>query len=152
MLFVGSTVFSLLSNAAESTKSTAALLDAIIWRNVQAVEQAITNGADVNAKNNYGETPLHKAASLDSSETVELLIQKGAEVDAKDDGGATPLHRAVLWESPEVVKLLIRKGADVNAKDKHGETPLDKTVLSVSESHEHEVAKFLIQKGAKRKK
>jgi hypothetical protein len=39
---VSSTVFSLLSNAAESTNNTAALFDAIRMKDVQAVEQAIT--------------------------------------------------------------------------------------------------------------
>ena len=78
-------------------------------------------GADVNAKDENGWTPLHHAATWDSKEIVELLIAKGADVNAKNDDESTPLHYA---ETKEVAELLIAKGADVNAKDEDGETPL----------------------------
>jgi ankyrin repeat protein len=79
-------------------------------------------GADVNAKNKYGSTPLHRAIEAAHKEIAELLIANGADVNAKGEADATPLHYAA---TKEVAELLIVKGADVNAKDEFGETPLD---------------------------
>ena len=95
--------------------------------NIEAVKQAIADGADVNAKRRWnGYTPLHSAARNDHKEIVELLIAKDADVNAK--GGIseeTPLHGAASSGHKEVVELLIANGADVNAKDNYGKTPLD---------------------------
>ncbi len=83
-------------------------------------------GTDVNAKNQNGYTPLHKAVDDGHKEIVELLITEGADVNAKEDGGGTPLHHAVLFVGDkELAELLTAKGADVNAKDNDGDTPLD---------------------------
>ena len=51
----------------------------------------ITKGADVNAKNDRGETPLHWAVRYRKEETAELLITNGADVHAKNKEGKTPL-------------------------------------------------------------
>ena len=85
--------------------------------NIEAAKQAIADGADVNAKDRGGATPLHQAAfnafhqaALSGhKETVELLIAKGADVNAKDDKGRTPLDRAVGYS--EIVALLLKHGA-----------------------------------------
>ena len=54
------------------------------WRGKKEVaELLIANGADVNAKDVVGETPLHKAVIDGRKETTELLIAKGADVNAK---------------------------------------------------------------------
>ena len=53
--------------------------------NIEAVKQAIANGADVNAKGELGETPLHNAVGKGLKEVAELLIANGAEVNAKND-------------------------------------------------------------------
>jgi hypothetical protein len=62
--------------------------------NIEAVKQAIADGADVNAKDD-GWTPLHIAALNGRKEIAELLIVEGAEVNAKDDGDETPLDFAI---------------------------------------------------------
>jgi ankyrin repeat protein len=80
-------------------------------------------GADVNAKNRYGSTPLHRAAYAGHKEIAELLIAKGADVNAGDK--VTPLHYAAQGGEKEMVELLIVDGADVNKKDDDGKTPLD---------------------------
>ena len=79
----------------------------------------------MNAKNEWGGTPLHYATFGGHKEVVELLIAKGADVNAKDGVGETPLHWAAKEGNKEVVELLIAKGADVNAKDDVGDTPVD---------------------------
>ena len=57
--------------------------------NIEAVKQHIADGADVNAKNESGRTPLHIAALYGDKEISELLIAHGADVKAKDDCGWT---------------------------------------------------------------
>jgi hypothetical protein len=63
--------------------------------NIEAVKQHLAAGADVNAKNDEGETPIDRAVAWGEPEIVELLIAKGADVNVKDDVfGKTPLDRA----------------------------------------------------------
>ena len=63
--------------------------------NIEAVKQHLDAGSEVNAKNDYGVTPLHHAAWNGHKEVAELLIAKGADVNAKIEGGShkgnTPL-------------------------------------------------------------
>ncbi len=93
--------------------------------NIEAVKQAITDGADVNAKNDFGSTPLIAAALEGHKEIVELLTAAGADLISKDEEGVTPLHNAASQGNKEIAQLLIAKGANVNTVDDVGDTPLD---------------------------
>nr|5H76_A Chain A, DARPin,Immunoglobulin G-binding protein A [synthetic construct]5H76_B Chain B, DARPin,Immunoglobulin G-binding protein A [synthetic construct]5H76_C Chain C, DARPin,Immunoglobulin G-binding protein A [synthetic construct] len=84
----------------------------------------MANGADVNAADNTGTTPLHLAAYSGHLEIVEVLLKHGADVDASDVFGYTPLHLAAYWGHLEIVEVLLKNGADVNAMDSDGMTPL----------------------------
>ena len=75
------------------------------------VEEAIINGANVNAKNNYGGTALMLAAENGHTETAELLLKHGAEVNAKNNGGWTALRHAAERGNTETASLLRRYGA-----------------------------------------
>ena len=105
-----------------------ALLKAIQEGNIKAVKQHLATGADVNAKNRDGVTPLHVAAAKGHKEVAELLIAEGANVNAKDMAGWTPLFGAAVLGKNKIVELLIANGANVNAKNDDGKTPLDLTV------------------------
>jgi ankyrin repeat protein len=111
------------------------LLHVAMWNgsSIAVVQFLISNGADVNAKENrFDKTPLHYAVgkSAPNVGVVELLLASGADVNAKDKyDDKTPLHYAVGVLRPdaknvEIVKLLISNGADVNAKNNKGNTPL----------------------------
>jgi ankyrin repeat protein len=65
----------------------------------------------VNAKDKYGDTPLHLAIEKGHPEFTKLLISHGADVNAKDGDGCTPLHLAVEKGHSEVAKLLRQYGA-----------------------------------------
>jgi ankyrin repeat protein len=116
---------------------------------IEAVKQHIADGADVNAKNFMGWTPLHFVASRRDKEIAELLIAKGADVNAKDDDGSTPLHVAAYNGHKEIVVLLIDAGADVNAQDvlgsNKGKTPLN----AANEENHTETANLLRKHGGK---
>ena len=96
------------------------------WKTITAAEvlAMINAGADVHAKNNDGNTPLHAAAWKGNAEVIPVLIKAGADVHAKNNDGNTPLHSAAFWGKAEVIPVLIKAGADVNAKNNHGDTPL----------------------------
>ena len=77
---------------------------------IEALKQAIADGADVNAKSDGGWTPLHQAASKGHKEVAELLIEKGADVNGKDDSGGTPLDVAIEFKHTETADLLRKHG------------------------------------------
>ncbi len=112
-------------------------------------------GADVNATNKWGFTPLHSVRRpvFEAPRTAEpaikiirFLLDNGTDINAKNDDGETPLFwiAARFSESPEVVELLIDSGALINSRNKHGATPLHEAAKQDSLA----VAKTLITAGA----
>lgn len=94
------------------------LLEAVQENEIEKVKGLIAQGANVDARTEFGETPLHLAQTR---EIAEFLISKGANIHAKDDEfGMTPLFNA----PKEIFELLISQGADVNVRSKKGLTPL----------------------------
>ena len=79
--------------------------------NIEAVKQYLADGVDVNAKDDWGKTPLHYATANDQKETVELLIAEGAEVNVMSNKGQTPLDWAINSKVTEIVELLRKHGA-----------------------------------------
>ena len=119
-----------------------ALTQATIDGNIEAAKQAIAAGADVNAKDGGGWTPLHHAVEAGHKEIAELLIANGADVNAKDKLGWTPLFYAAFSGRTEVAELLIAEGVDVNAKDNLG------TLRYAASGGHKEIVELLIANGA----
>ena len=90
----------------------------------------IDAGADVDARGEGGERPLHKAVRR--LEALRLLLDEGAYPDYGDDLGRTPLHHAVAMDHAESVTALVRAGADPDRRDDHGNTPLHHAVHVLS--------------------
>ena len=91
----------------------------------KSIEMMLKLGADVNASDEQGKTPLHDACLKGHSETVRLLLDHGANIGARDKSGATPLHDAALGGEPATIKLLLDRKADALARDDDGQTALD---------------------------
>jgi ankyrin repeat protein len=113
----------------------------------------ISNGVDIHAKNNRGQTPLF---GVSNEEKVKLLLSAGADVNARDTSsglgrGSTPLHVVVAKPYPDyidIAKALIDGGADVNAKRNDGTTPLIQAVTCIFADRRIEFIKFLVSNGA----
>ena len=96
---------------ANNPEADRALFDAVKRRgNIEAVKQAIADGADVNTMGDEGETPLHQAALGGHKKVAELLIAKGADLNAKSYG-ETPLDLAIRLGQTETADLLRKHGA-----------------------------------------
>ncbi len=98
------------------------------WReNVAKV--LVARGADIEAKNNAGGTPLHTASARPAIRSVaRYLVGKGANVNATDKDGATPMHVAAAFGQMHHVRLYHSKGGDVNARNNRGFTPMHAAV------------------------
>ena len=90
------------------------------------IDWLVAHGADINAKNVYGDTPLMLQASINQTEKVGLLLQFGADIHAKNRYQRTALHYA---EAPETVEILLKNGADPRTKNDMNETPLMRRLM-----------------------
>jgi len=72
----------------------------------------INLGADVDARDNHGNTALHNAAWFNQPIAVRWLVHAGADINARDRNGNTPLDKARINKSKEAEKALIELGAD----------------------------------------
>ncbi len=139
------------------------LLEAVREGDLAAVRARLAAGADVNAADEHGYTPLMAAAGRGDLEVVRLLLDAGADLAARNQLGTTALHQAAseaghleacrrLFDDPtssgerafEAMRVLLAAGADVNATDKRGATLL----LSAYQSGYDEVVDFLLRHGA----
>ncbi|MFH2064371.1 MAG: ankyrin repeat domain-containing protein [Pseudomonadota bacterium] len=81
---------------------------------IDSVKEHLAAGEEVDARDQYGKTPLILASSWGHLDIMELLIEKGANVNVERQGW-TPLISAAASGHVKGVKLLLSKGADINA-------------------------------------
>ena len=100
--------------------------------NLARLQQLIADGANIDEKDDIGDTPLYYALKNGHAEIAKLLIANGANVNDKNPIGNTPLHHAVEYLPRryladrylptryfEILELLIAKGAQCNEKNCH---------------------------------
>ena len=103
------------------------LINACKSGNVDIVRHLVINKHyDVNAKGNYGYTPLHWACERGRFEIVKILINHSqCNIEAKCFLNGRPLHKACESGNVDIVRyLVIDKHCDVNAEAWYGNTPL----------------------------
>ena len=97
---------------------------------LEMAKELLNHGANANAENIRGETPLHivSRGQYDSQEDgvgiVQLLLGRGANINALDKGHMTPLHLASYYGKLDIVRVLLYYGARINTKSKLGQTTL----------------------------
>ncbi len=110
-----------LAKASDASGMTALMVAIDAGKN-EIAQFLINSGANVNASDGNGLTPLFRA--VDNLDLTRLLVLKGARVTARSKNQRTPLHEAACFGTEEVAAYLISAGADVNALDADGKTPL----------------------------
>jgi len=111
---------------------------------LEQVKALLKKRADVNAKDQNGQTALMAAAARGHLEMVKLLIDKGADVNATDENGRTALMEAAMSGKLQIVEILNDKGLHANAKNKDVPT----VVMAAEWGKNLEIVKLLIGKGA----
>ena len=93
--------------------------------NIETVQQMIDHGANVNAANKDGTTPLILACSRAQEESVRILLKAKANPNITDGDGDASLHAAIAGDcSHEILQEISYYGVDVNATNKRGRTAL----------------------------
>ena len=156
--FAGAVLLAVLSGAggawATAAGSGGTLHDAAAMNDTDAMAALIAGGADVDAGDHQGFSPLHWAAMHDSHEAAELLLANEAELDPiavmkPDELGPvnsrfSPLKLAVARDSAEVALLLISRGAKLNLRWFESE---DTLLHLAAVTNGHRIASALIAAG-----
>lgn len=115
----------------------------------ELVRWLVEQGADINARDHYGETPLHSQARSWCG-NPELLLDLGADIEAIDSRNETPLFAAAGSFKPKAVHTLVAKGANINAENKMNQTPLEKALAvckNADIAYMAEIAEILLHAG-----
>ena len=90
-----------------------------IARDAKTAKFLIQHGADVEAKDTLGQTPLMWAAKRGNPDVAGCLIENGAKLEAKGKNGSTALYLAETYGQTNLVHLLVSKGAVPLKPGKH---------------------------------
>lgn len=109
-----------------------ALHHAMLWSTPATIRLLLQHGADPNAKESWGRTPLHEWAIREERpygerlEILHLLLQYGADINARDKDDTTPLmYLCRKADNQELMTELLRCGADPTLKDLENKTAAD---------------------------
>jgi ankyrin repeat protein len=112
--------------------------------NVEAVDLLIKSGADLNVRDEDGQTALMAMASYGDVALFQALANKGANVDLADYEGRTTLMLAASNEDPAIAELMIRMGANIDVQATDGTTAL----MVAAEAERDKTLALLIAAGA----
>ncbi|KAK4825658.1 hypothetical protein QYF61_001481 [Mycteria americana] len=123
------------------------------------VQLLLHYGAELEAKNEEGQTPLnaacaqpHQPQDMDRYYRVcQLLVESGASINAADRDRQHPLHLACKNANAQVAELLLARGANVNVMNYSGNTALHNILQATAYKLEHHpelVVRALLNYGA----
>lgn len=108
------------------------------------VKFLVIAGANVEAKNNNGDTPFLQAFISRNSDIMKLLTENGAKIDFGPYDWNKLLHSSLLISDIEHTKLALNKGTDINAKSEDGISPLS-LVIRMEEKYKIDLVKYLLK-------
>lgn len=121
------------------------LADLIEAGDTRGALELINSGADVNAAQNDGSTPLLWAVYQVNADLVAALLRREANPNAVNNFGSSPLGEAAKLANVDLVSRLLKAGAKADIANKDGQTPL----MLAAANGSVEIAKALVAKGAK---
>lgn len=124
----------------------------LVVKDVATAKLLIQAKGNLHARDEYGNTPLHKAILIGNKELIELYLSFGAKIHVTTATGHTALHTqsSSFLDEPWGSKLtqeLIQRGASVNCKDYQGRSPLHLAAINYSLEKE-ETIRILIKAGS----
>ena len=128
---------------------TAAAADASLAGLIQAGQRdaalkVIAAGADVNAAQGDGTTPLHWAVYKVDADLARALLERGAKPDVINNYGSSPLAEAVKVANARLVEMLLDAGSNVEVPNQEGQTAL----MLAARAGSLDVADLLVRHGA----
>lgn len=112
--------------------------------NLDAIEQALKDGTNINTRDKQGYTALAYAAEKNDTELMGMLFEYQALPNIPNKNGYTPLNLATGWGNLEAIQILISQEASVNIAANDGTTPL----MQAAQYGYVAVAKTLLAAGA----
>ncbi|BCS83579.1 putative ankyrin repeat protein [Cotonvirus japonicus] len=109
----------------------------------QSTKLLIDLGANINLKDDNGETVLNHALQYQSINIVKMLIDKGADVHNQTNNGKTILMYACMYCDVDIIKIILEKAVNVNLQDIYGYTAL----IYASNRGKIEIVELLINYG-----
>jgi len=104
---------------------TSHFLETIKEGDVEQVRALVAQDAGlVNATDNEGRYPIHRAAEAGHIAMLEYLLSQGTDINAPVRHGSQPIHYAAEGGHIAMVEYLLSQGADINASDRHGRQPI----------------------------
>ncbi|MEZ0225876.1 MAG: ankyrin repeat domain-containing protein [Alphaproteobacteria bacterium] len=101
------------------------LFDGIKDGNERVAGEALSDGANPNAFDEEGRTPLMRAIAKDMKSLMHRIYERGADPNLASPDGFTPMHAAATCTVPGIIQLLVMRDTRVVIRDKEGRTPLD---------------------------
>ena len=117
-------------NTRDSTSGETALHIVTARRDLTWMNFLVAKGANVNAHDGHGVTPMQLAVTLGFAEGVELLVSQRARVDEPNSEGETPLITAVHRRDTGLMRVLLKAGANPDRADNSGRSARDYALLN----------------------
>ena len=110
----------------------AQLLTTNFSTNFALFQLLISEGAQIDAKNKLGQTPLQTAVLANNIEFIRSIISAGVNIENQDSDGNTAIHLAVIENFANVVEFLARNDAKVNTANFSGDLPIHSASLTAT--------------------
>jgi ankyrin repeat protein len=135
---------------AKNEKGESALNFAIRYKEPK-IAKILIEKADLDFKDDGGNTPLFTALKYEKEDLFNLLLDKGANANSTGTANENTKDQSVLYVTilqarEDLMQKLLEKGADPNLADSRGSLPLSEAVLR--RDADPRVVKMLLDKGA----